>query len=155
LLHDQLDVLSFQPGLILLLSIILLLFLLGIAGIYSLALVSVVVARMFSSSSLCVGDLLSGGSLSSGVEIFNLGLAEDATARSAFLSDRSKSNNLHPGIAGRRLVDIGIVDDEQNLHVNISFCIYEACFQAMEWLLCCSFCSAPHAHFSAVSASLS
>lgn len=87
LCHHQLDILGLNTGLVDLLTIIfLLLLLLLVSGsLGSLALVGssilvgvVVTGVVVSSSRLSGSELLSGGSLSLGVEVLNLGLTEDA-----------------------------------------------------------------------------
>lgn len=114
--HDQFNVLGLHTGVINFLTIILVLLFvfLSIAGINGLALamiVRVVVASVgvgISSSELrsCVG-------LSLRIEVFNLGLAKD-TVRNE-LSPPSGVSNSHPCIAGRRSVDFGIADNEEDL----------------------------------------
>jgi hypothetical protein len=86
LLHNKLNVLGLESRVIDLLAVILLLliFLLLLDG---LALVVTVVVVMVVTSvvvglSLGLGELLSGGSLSLGVQVLDLGLAEDAGAGS-------------------------------------------------------------------------
>lgn len=76
LLHDELDVLALKSLFVNLLSIIIvILVLLGVAAINGLTL-AVVVAGV----GVCLGldNLLGGGGLSLGVEVLDLGLAEDA-----------------------------------------------------------------------------
>lgn len=82
--HDQLDILVLQTSSIDLLSIVLVLILLVIASVNSLALavvVGVIVASVVVSGvimSLLGGQLLGSGGLGLGVEILDLGFAEDA-----------------------------------------------------------------------------
>jgi hypothetical protein len=82
--HDQLDILVFQSGSVNLLTIVFILILLAIATINSFALavvVGVVVASVIVSGvvmGLLRGQLLSGRDLGLGVEILDLGFAEDA-----------------------------------------------------------------------------
>lgn len=60
--------------------------------------------------------LLGGGSLSLGVQILNLGLTEDAvTLVSIWKLWVVKYVFSHPGVTTRRLVDVGIVNDEEDL----------------------------------------
>lgn len=61
-------------------------------------------------------ELLGGGGLSLGVQILNLGLAEDAaTPVSMTTVEENLFESLHPGVATGRLVDVRVVDDEENL----------------------------------------
>lgn len=82
--HDQLDILVFQSGSVNLLTIVFILILLAIATINSFTLavvVGVVVASVIMSGvvmGLLRGQLLSGRDLGLGVEILDLGFAEDA-----------------------------------------------------------------------------
>lgn len=81
--HDQLDVLSLKTSLIDLLAIVLffLLLLLGlkIDGLaLAVVVVVVVVVTGVLTGSLGGSELLGGGSLGLGVQVLNLGLAEDA-----------------------------------------------------------------------------
>lgn len=104
--HDELDVFRLETTVIHFLTIILFLLssLLLRVALNSLALValsSMVVAGMIVGG-LC-SKLLGRGSLCLRVEIFDLGLAEDATL---YLSVSRPSilriySNLHPGVAGR------------------------------------------------------
>lgn len=85
--HDQLDVLSLETGLVNLLTIILLLFLLGLSlGGLALAvvvvMVVVVVVTGVLTGSLGGSQLLGGGSLGLGIQVLNLGLSEDARQES-------------------------------------------------------------------------
>lgn len=84
LLHHKLNVLALQTSLIDLLAIILFLlfFFLSFSSVNGLAL-AVVVAGMLSSFSS--GELLGGSGLRLGVEVLDLGFAEDAMECSAFL----------------------------------------------------------------------
>jgi hypothetical protein len=76
LLHDELNILALKTLLVNLLSIIIvILVLLGVAAVDGLAL-AVVVAGV--GVCLSLDDLLGGGGLSLGVEVLDLGLAEDA-----------------------------------------------------------------------------
>jgi hypothetical protein len=81
LLHDQLDILSLQPGLINLLAVVILLLLLGLDSLRSLALTlgAVVVTGVVVTSSLSVGELSSGGLLGLRVQVLDLSLTKDAT----------------------------------------------------------------------------
>lgn len=87
MLHDQFDVLALQTLLVDLLTIILFLFILVVVVMAFMVVVvldglsfAVVVA---SVRVLASNDLLSSGSLSLGVEILDLSLAEDAKGMSA------------------------------------------------------------------------
>jgi hypothetical protein len=64
--------------------------------------VVVVVTSVVVGLSLGLGELLSGGSLGLGVQVLDLGLTKDAGAGSVCR-------------AGGRLVDIGLVDDKEDL----------------------------------------
>lgn len=118
--HDELDVLGLEASLIDLLTIILFLLLLGL-GLGGLALavvVVVVVTGVLASGGLSGSQLLGSGGLSLGVQVLDLGLTEDAVEMCK-LNDRRSSKesvrHIHPGVAGGRAVDIGLVDDEENL----------------------------------------
>lgn len=118
--HDELNVLGLEASLIDLLAIILFLLLLGL-GLGGLALavvVVVVVTGVLASGGLSSSQLLSSGGLSLGVQVLDLGLTEDAVDMCK-LNDRPSSKetvrHIHPGVAGGRAVDIGLVDDEEDL----------------------------------------
>lgn len=116
--HDELDVLSLKSSVVNLLTIVLLL--LGrLAGalLNGLALVGtlgrVVVGSLVSGLR---GELLGSGGLSLNVEVLNLGLTEDAVPKLAIVRSMSHVQSfLHPGVAVRRLVDIWVADDEENV----------------------------------------
>lgn len=116
LLHDQLNVLGLETGLVDLLAIVLLLFLLLLGG--RLLALAVVVALVVTGS-LGLSELLGSGGLGSGVQVLDLGLTEDAAELLSKLSNRGGSRNcLHPGVAVGGLVDVGVVDDEEDLRSN-------------------------------------
>ena len=75
--HDELDVLAFQTSLIDLLTVIFLLFG-GLLVFDSLALVARAAVLGLGLGSGLSGELLGGGSLGLGVEIFDFGFAENA-----------------------------------------------------------------------------
>lgn len=65
------------------------------------------------------GELLGGSLLGSGVDVLDLGLTEDTVARLS-ASTRGvrvvqKGGDEHVGVAVGRLVDLGLVDDEEDL----------------------------------------
>lgn len=80
--------------------------------------VVVVVTGVLASGGLSSSQLLSSGGLSLGVQVLDLGLTEDAVDMCK-LNDRPSSKetvrHIHPGVAGGRAVDIGLVDDEEDL----------------------------------------
>lgn len=83
LLHDKLNVLALETGVINLLVIVLLLFLLLVLdGLALGGLVTVVVASVVVGLGLGLSKLLGGGGLGLGVEVLDLGLTEDAGAGS-------------------------------------------------------------------------
>lgn len=70
------------------------------------------------TGSLGSGQLLSSGSLSLRVQVLNLGLTEDAGERVSgpFSSYPDKARwYIHPGVAVGGAVDIGLVDNEEDL----------------------------------------
>lgn len=77
--------------------------------------VIVVMAGVVVGGSLGVGELLSGRGLSLGVQVLNLGLTEDAATLSVAGPSIEHGFSIHVGVARGRLVDIGLVDDEENL----------------------------------------
>ena len=88
MLHDKLDVLALEARVVDLLVVILLLFLLLLVfnslalAVVVVVIVVVVMASVVVGLSLGLSELLSGGSLSLGVQVLNLGLTEDAGAGS-------------------------------------------------------------------------
>lgn len=119
LLHDQLDVLGLEAGLVDLLAVILLLLLLLLLDGRRLALavvVALVVVALVLTGSLGLSELLGSGSLGSGVQVLDLGLTEDAASVLLRRLEHGLSRDcLHPGVAVGGLVDIGVVDDEEDL----------------------------------------
>ena len=79
----------------------------------------VVMARVVVAGGLLRGKLLGSIGLGGGVQVLNLGLAEDA-ARLLVTQCGVYLTNLHVGVAGRRLVDIGLVDNEEDLGTAVS-----------------------------------
>jgi hypothetical protein len=77
--------------------------------------VVVVVTSVVVGLSLGLGELLSGGSLGLGVQVLDLGLTKDAGAGSVCGACHWNQGSLHVGVAGGRLVDIGLVDDKEDL----------------------------------------
>jgi hypothetical protein len=118
LLHDKLNVLGLETRVIDLLAIVLLLVLLllldGLALVVTVVVV-VVVTSVVVGLSLGLGELLSGGSLGLGVQVLDLGLTKDAGAGSVWAARHWIRGSLHVRVAGGRLVDIGLVDDEEDL----------------------------------------
>lgn len=122
LLHDELDVLGLEAGVVDLLAVVLLLdLLLGLALLVSVVVVVVVVvAGVVVTLLLGLGELLGGRSLGLRVQVLDLGLTEDAGAGSAgclpsLCAPLRCGRNSHVGVAGGGLVDIGLVDDEEDL----------------------------------------
>lgn len=82
--HDKVNVLGLEAGLINLLAVVLLFFLLGLdfgglaLAVVVVMVVVVVVTSVLTTGGLGGGQLLSSGSLGLGVQVLNLGLAEDA-----------------------------------------------------------------------------
>ena len=60
-------------------------------------------------------ELLGSGSLSLGVEILNLGLAEDTVEERQYVINVAVELCLHVGIAVWGFVDFWVVDDEKDL----------------------------------------
>ena len=117
-MHDKLNVLGLQARVVDLLVIILFLFLvLGSLDGLALAVIVtlMVVARVVVAGSLLCGELLSSIGLRGGVQVLNLSLAEDAARLSVTQWRGCHGENTHVRVAGWRLVDIGLVDDEKNL----------------------------------------
>lgn len=113
--HDELDVLVLQTLGINLLTIILIVVLLGLGGLGGLSGVTVVVTGVvtFSTGS---GELCGGGLLRAGVDVLDLGLTENTMMWSAALSsDNNMLWRSHVGVAVGGLVNLGVVDDEENL----------------------------------------
>jgi hypothetical protein len=71
-------------------------------------------ARVVLGGGLGASELLGGGSLSSGVEVLNLGFAKDAVRMSEYVSESERAV-VHPCVARGRLVDVGLVNDEEDL----------------------------------------
>ena len=78
MLHDKLDVLGLKTGVVDLFAIILFFLLLLLNGLALAVVVVVVMAGVVVSSVFSIGELLGSGSLSLGVQVLNLSLAEDA-----------------------------------------------------------------------------
>jgi hypothetical protein len=57
--------------------------------------------------------------LSLGVQILDLGLTEDAKQSISYWVPLLFMLDIHVGVAGRRLVDIGVVDDEEDLQQQV------------------------------------
>ena len=75
-----------------------------------------VVASVVVGCGLGLSELLGGGGLSLGVQVLDLGLAEDADAGSASaMCCNGGVVNSHPGVAGGRLVHVGLVDNKEDL----------------------------------------
>lgn len=119
--HDELNVLVLDAlGVHLLAVILLLLGSLvgrGVGALDGLAAgLAVVVARVVV---LGLGELLRGGGLGRGVEVLDLGLTEDAVGReprsASLLRSGGRLGCLHVGVAVGRLVDLGAVDNKQDL----------------------------------------
>lgn len=102
--HDQFDILVLESGSIDLLSIVLIIVLLVLAGIDSLALsvvVGVIMARVVVSSvvvGFSGGELLGSRCLSLGVQVLNLGLTEDAVKNISRSLRVMLSVDLHVGV---------------------------------------------------------
>lgn len=77
-MHNELDVLGLKTGVVDLFAIILFFLLLLLNSLALAVVVVVVMAGVVVSSVLSVGELLGCGSLSLGVQVLNLSLAEDA-----------------------------------------------------------------------------
>jgi hypothetical protein len=77
--------------------------------------VVVVVAGVVVGGSLGLRELLGGRRLGLRVQVLDLGLAEDAGAGSVHILCNCTAASLHPRVTGGRLVDIGLVDDEEDL----------------------------------------
>lgn len=78
----------------------------------------VVVAGVVVALLLGLSELLGGRSLGLGVQVLDLGLTEDASAGSVHVAGCLDSCQCsHVGVAGGGLVDIGLVDDEEDLGV--------------------------------------
>jgi hypothetical protein len=121
LLHDQFDVFALQSRLINLFTIILILVLLLIVACLNGLALAVSAGAMVMTSVLVnfagLNDLVGGVGLRLGVEILNFGLSEDALVSLVmYLVRIVRTSNLHPCVARGRLVDIGAVDDEQDLY---------------------------------------
>jgi hypothetical protein len=117
LCHDELNVLGLKASLINLLTIIFLfLFLLILLGGLALAenLLLVVVTGVVAGS-LGGSELLSGGSLGLGVQVLNLGLTEDARWELVLVSVKVNWFHIHPAVGVGGAVDLGLVDNEEDL----------------------------------------
>lgn len=115
--HDKLDVLGLKTGVVDLLTIVLLL-LLGLSTSDGLALVAlggVVVASVLVGG--LGGELLGSLGLGLGVEVLDLSLTEDAVPCVSIdsPSNQSLDSNIHPSVAVRALVDVGLGDDEEDV----------------------------------------
>jgi hypothetical protein len=75
----------------------------------------VVVAGVVTSLSVCLGKLLSRSLLSRGVDVLDLSLTKDTIKLLEFELRLGIEESSHVGIAVRRLVDFGVVDNEENL----------------------------------------
>ncbi len=119
--HNQLNILVLKSRSINLLSIILVILFLVVASLDGLALtvvVGVVVTRVVVAGvvvGLLSSELLSSGCLGLGVEILDLGLAEDTLSKVSWIYWRQLSYGLHIGVAGWGLVNLRLVDDEEDL----------------------------------------
>jgi hypothetical protein len=67
-----------------------------------------------------VGELLGGSSLGAGVQVLDLGLAENAGQGSGPSSTEICFGNLHVGVAVGGLVHFGVVDHEEDLPMSVS-----------------------------------
>jgi hypothetical protein len=117
--HDQFDVLSFESTIINFLIIVVFLLSLLVFDCLALAMVMVVVvivAGVIGVGGLSSCELLGGSSLRLRVEIFDLGLAEDAMILvSSCPTLLLQQFNSHPSVACRRSVDVRVGDDKENL----------------------------------------
>lgn len=121
--HHQINILTLQPAIIhLLVIVIVLLHLLGLLVLFLVAVLvvvlAVVVARVVAGGgALLGGELLRGAGLGLRVQVFDFGFAEDAGVGSVGggTGGGRCMGDLHPGIAVGRSVDVGLVDDEQEL----------------------------------------
>lgn len=122
LLHDELDVLGLETRVVDLLAIILVLLgllldsLLGVA-VVMVVVVVVVVAGVVVTLLLGLSQLLGGGRLGLRVQVLDLGLTEDAVRGQRRCLPLSTGRDSHVGVAGGGLVDVGLVDDEEDLRV--------------------------------------
>lgn len=123
LCHDQLDVLVLDAiGVDLLIVVVVLFLLLGVT-VLGVAVAGVVVTGVLTTlSSSLGGNLLGSGGLGSGVDVLDLGLTKDTTGTFVSTSILPAQNNVafcrrnsHVGVAVGRLVDLGVVDDEEDL----------------------------------------
>lgn len=74
-----------------------------------------IMARVVVAGCLLCGELLGSIGLGGGVEVLDLSLAEDAVRVLTIQLRKYLDTNLHVSVAGRRLIDIGLVDDEEDL----------------------------------------
>ena len=102
--HNKLNVLALKPGIVNLLAV-LLLNLLGLGALNGLALLggSGGEVSLDAVGALGLAELVGSVGLGLGVQVLDLGLAED-----------------DPGVAGGRLVDLGVVDDKEDLSKGVS-----------------------------------
>ena len=78
---------------------------------------AVVVAGVVVTLGVLGSELGSGGLLGGSVDVLDLGLTEDAKISISmhYKPHIRGVSCLHPGVARRRLVDIRVVDDEEDL----------------------------------------
>lgn len=115
--HDELNVLALKSSVVNLLTIILL-HLGSLGALDSLALLgggSGGEVGLDAAGVLGLAELVGRVGLSLRVQVLDLGLTKDAVKRGLEQADGREQSSLHPGVAGGGLVNLGVVDDKEDL----------------------------------------